>query len=719
MKNPSPRSFPRLSVFVTIVTVFFVVVSLTSAIIAIANYAQTRSAAIEVATNTFDSAIVRLNEQRIAFFSPVNLFVELYSEHPAVKSGGRASSSIIQSVIQGLSLNPHISSVYVGYENGDYLQVLSLDDRRNIIALIDGPPETRYAVQAIRQGDDGVRVQTFTFYDNNRREIGSYSKDSPAYDPRSRGWYQDARAHPDRVVRTAPYAFDEAARLGLTLATAFDGAQGGAVGVDVTLTQLSEFLQAIRPNANHHIIAFDDGGPLIAHPDPTKILKSVETADGIAFESSSITELDDPVIREVTRRFGQKGPFGVESMDIGGEEYLGSVVHQHEGVQRDHYILYAAPRAEFEGDLAGAAARNLIPGLLILLLATPVIVYLARMISRPLTELAGESELIRSFKLDKPITMSSPVREIDALITSMTGMKKTLREISKFVPKALVKDILDSESVVRVGGQTRRVSLLLTDVKDFTPISDKTPPEELMVHMSEYFEELASLIIKENGTIDKFVGDAIFSYWNAPIPVENYERAACLAALKCRNASERLSTRWVSNGRLPWHTRFGVHAEEVVVGNVGSSDRIDYTVIGGAVGTAARLEGLNKYYGTRILVSGQIAEACSDEFLFRRIDRCLFKESGEPVDIYELLGRFEGTDDLRIVSAQSALVADWSKVYEVYESRNWFKALDVCEGFAEKYPADGVAQIYLDRIIEFLVEPPSNDWDGVMNFTKK
>ncbi|MEQ9448618.1 MAG: adenylate/guanylate cyclase domain-containing protein, partial [Rhodospirillaceae bacterium] len=224
---------------------------------------------------------------------------------------------------------------------------------------------------------------------------------------------------------------------------------------------------------------------------------------------------------------------------------------------------------------------------------------------------------------------------------------------------------------------------------------------------------------KADGTVDKFVGDAIFSYWNAPLPIKRYEHAACLTALKCRNAAEQLSAKWTKEGRTPWHTRFGVHAGEAVVGNVGAADRIDYTVIGDTVNIASRLEGLNKFYGTRILASGPIVEACADEFLFRRVDRSLPKGAGKPLEIYELLGLFEGPDELRVSPADAKLVVDWSHAYEVYAARDWFKALDAIESFLEQYPDDGVAKIYLDRILEFLIEPPMPDWDGIMRFSKK
>jgi adenylate cyclase len=315
--------------------------------------------------------------------------------------------------------------------------------------------------------------------------------------------------------------------------------------------------------------------------------------------------------------------------------------------------------------------------------------------------------------------MQSRVREVHTLIRSMSGMKNTIREVSKFVPKALVKDILESENRVAVGGQTRRVSILFTDVKDFTPLAEGMSPDGLMTHMSEYFEGLATLIIKSNGTVDKFIGDAIFSFWNAPAAVARHEHAACMAALECRAASRRLNARWIDKGLAAWHTRFGIHVGEAVLGNVGSSDRIDYTAVGDNVNIAARLEGLNKFYGSSILASGQIAGVCSDEFVFRHIDRTRPKGVGTPLDIYELLGTVDGPDEFRVTPAQRGLVADWEQVYEAYASQDWLHAIDAIESFADTYPDDVLAGIYLDRVAGFLLEPPPANWDGITRFSKK
>lgn len=522
---------------------------------------------------------------------------------------------------------------------------------------------------------------------------------------------------PKTIIRTLPYLFAATSQVGMTLAQALE--HGGVVGVDLTLDRLMLYIRSIRANDAHRFMAFDDKNRLLAHFDPQQLFKRSGLRDAPAIDLATTADLTDPVVREALRIFSDKGAYGLADFKVAGMTYLATVDRQ---VARDggaFFQLYAAPLSDFQGSLADAAGRSIPVALLIFFLTLPAIIYLARSISMPLAKLSKEAELIRAFELDDPIKLRSRVHEVNTLIRSMSGMKGTIREVSKFVPKALVKDILESESEVAVGGQTRRVSILFTDVKDFTPIVGAMSPDNLMAHMSEYFEHLASLIIRSNGTVDKFIGDAIFSFWNAPLAVARHEHVACMAALECRAASRRLNVQWVDKGLSAWHTRFGIHVGEAVLGNVESSDRIDYTAVGDNVNIAARLEGLNKFYGSSILTSGLIADVCSDEFLFRHVDRSRPKGVDKPIDIFELLGTINGPDEFRVSPAIRKLVEDWDHVYEVYASQDWLRALDAIETFADDYPEDVLAGIYLDRVAGFLLEPPAESWDGIIRFSKK
>jgi adenylate cyclase len=714
--DTAPARSSRLTLFFTVLSLFLAVALLVGTAVTVSNYIETRSTAIKVANDSFKMTMGRINEQRFAFFTPAFLMVEVLRNAPSFQMADGSKDAIRPLILSALKLNPHLSAVYVGYENGNFFHILSISEsEKAFIEQLGGPPLTRFAIQDIRTGENGDRVQTWRFIDADNKEIGTLTKPSPAYDPRTRGWYQDAMGQPNTVIRTLPYLFAATSQVGMTLAKALDG---GVVGVDITLDRLMVYIRSIRANEAHRFVAFDDKNRLLAHFDPNQLFTRSGSAEAPSTELATIDHVTDPVVREAFQIFKRSGPYGLAEFRVAGTDYIGTVDKQPSRGGA-FYQLYAAPLSDFQGTLADAAGRSIPVALLIFLLSLPAIIFLARSISKPLAKLSHEAELIRSFRLEEPIKMQSRVHEINTLIRSMSGMKGAIREVSKFVPKALVRDILESEGQVAVGGETRRVSILFTDVKDFTPIAEGMSPDGLMANMSEYFEELASLIIRRDGTVDKFIGDAIFAFWNAPLTVARHEHAACATALECRAASRRLNARWTDKGMQPWHTRFGIHVGEAVLGNVGSTDRIDYTAIGDNVNIAARLEGLNKYYGSSILTSGQIANVCSDEFLFRHVDRTQPKGVGHPLDIFELLGTIGGSDEFRIDPAMTKLVQDWDHVCEVYASQDWMRALDAIEAFADDHPEDVLAGIYLDRVAGFLLEPPPETWDGVVRFSRK
>lgn len=503
MRSASARS-PRIPIFVTVLTLFVLAALLLGTALTITNYVETRRTAIKAAAETFKATIDRINERRLGFFAPAFLIAAQLSEDPSVKEFDGLETSIRALILTSLTLNPQISAAYVGYEDGDYFQILSISEAEvSFVARLGGPPATRFAIQEIRHDVAGKRTETWQFLDANRRQLGVLSKQAE-YDPRRRDWYRDARANPQKIIRNVPYIFATTSQAGMTLAKAFEG---GAIGVDITLDRLMAYVRSATLNEQHRFVAFDEDKRLLAHSDPNQMFKSSGLGRADAISVASVGDLSDPVVQEAMRIFDQDGPYSLVRFRAAGADYLATVVRQ---VARDggvFFVLYSAPLSDFLGTFAGAAARSIPPALLIFVLSLPAIAYLAHSISRPIMRLAAEADLIRSFRLDDPIGFDSRVREINVLIRSMSGMKSTIREVSKFVPKALVRDILQSESVVTVGGETRNISIMFTDVQDFTSMAGVTPPKDLMLNLSTYFEELASVIINEQGTVDKFIGD--------------------------------------------------------------------------------------------------------------------------------------------------------------------------------------------------------------------
>lgn len=716
-ETPAGRDV-RVTLFATTLSLFLMVALLVGTAVAFANYFQTRRVAVKLAGDTFQATINRINEQRVAFFAPAFLLATVLRNSPSLQSPAGSKEAIRQLVLTTLKANPQISAAYVGYDNGNFFHWLSIGESEEaFVSHLGAPPETRFAIQEIRADDAGDRLQAWYFLDAEARPIGSSTERSPVYDPRSRGWYHEAMERPQAIIRTLPYLFTATSQAGMTLAQALG--HGGVVGVDITLDRLMIYIRSIRANDAHRFLAFDDKNHLLAHFNPRMLFKRTDGREGSTSELATTSDVTDPVVKEALRIFTEKGVYTLADFEVAGVTYLATVGRQVAKDGDQFFQLYAAPLSDFQGSLADAGWRGISVALLVFLLTLPAIIYLARSISQPLVKLSNEAQLIRSFELRDPIRLQSRVHEVNTLIRSMSGMKSTIREVSKFVPKALVRDILQSETRVAVGGETRRISILFTDVKDFTPIAERMSPDALMTQMSEYFEELASLVIKSDGTVDKFIGDAMFAFWNAPLPLAGHEHLACMAALECCRASRRLNARWADDGLSPWHTRLGIHVGEAVVGNVGSSDRIDYTAVGDNVNIASRLEGLNKFYGTSILASGQVAKVCSDKFLFRLVDRCRPKGVRMQVDLYELLGAIDGPEEFRVTAAATKLVNDWDDVYALYAERDWLRAIDAIEKFGEAYPDDKLAKIYLERIAGFALQPPAADWDGITRFDTK
>ncbi|MBT6095642.1 MAG: adenylate/guanylate cyclase domain-containing protein, partial [Rhodospirillaceae bacterium] len=348
----------------------------------------------------------------------------------------------------------------------------------------------------------------------------------------------------------------------------------------------------------------------------------------------------------------------------------------------------------------------------ILLIALIVVTVLANWIAKPIKGASEFAKGLSQLNLDLPQPKSSPLHEIQSLSEAMVNMRGALNTFLKYAPKDLVQDLVTSGKSAEIGGRRQEVTLMFTDIADFTTISEKLSPEDVMNYMSIYFEQMGEAISEQNGVIDKFIGDAIMAMWNAPLLNSHHVSDACSAALRASRSSNELNAELAANNFPELWTRFGLHSCEALVGNIGAPDRMQYTSLGAGVNLASRIEGLNKFYKTQILVSDTVRTNAGERFLFRRIDLVTAKGTTRPVTVFELLGERDEQSDFYIGGDAIRRAVKYEQAFDFYLHRDFEDAVNILEGLNDSAPEDYVVEKLLERCRRFIVEPPDRKWDG-------
>jgi adenylate cyclase len=335
---------------------------------------------------------------------------------------------------------------------------------------------------------------------------------------------------------------------------------------------------------------------------------------------------------------------------------------------------------------------------------------IAHAISRPICLMNRDLMEIGDLRFSRAEPTRSFIREIDAMARSLVRMKAALRSFSFFVPLDVVRTVLTSGQAAELGGELRVLTVLISDVVGFTKLAETTPPGALVHHLGRYFDILERAVDDAGGVVDKFMGDGMLAFFNAPDRVRDHAARACDAALAAQRSLEQFNR--VADNTLPFHTRMGLATGEVLVGNIGTARRLSYTVIGDTVNLACRLEMLNKAYGTGILASGEVQRAAGSDFEWRHLDRVTVPGRSEPLELYELLGRKGEVDaatllvrDLHEVALQTLVAGQFD------DAERGFRAI------LDKAPHDRPAQYLLEHTIVMRIElsatTPSREWRGV------
>jgi adenylate cyclase len=695
----------------TVVTSFIAIILIVVGAVSYSNYRQGLSAAEQTASELIVKTERLTTENVGKLLLTSRLLVEAISELPASLLSTNSPERISELLRLYADKVPLTYSLYIGFSDGSFVQAINLKRPNGSLRRVTKFPNgstsaTRYIGPVSGSSE---RDQAWGFFDiNNQRQDANEIDRRTSYDPRVRPWYERS-IQEENIGSSSIYIFASLKEPGVTISMPMRNVPGAIVGLDIPLNSLADFVKAQQPGANGVIAVISEDGSVVAHPDADKIVNEDKKSRQLV--TVSIHEIEDLLLR---RAFDVLEENSRERVTFSYNEkgYVSSVAEISELPGGAWRVISVASIDDFTGAAKRALTSSLFIASAILLIALIVVTVLANWIAKPIKGASEFAKGLSQLNLDLPQPKSSPLHEIQSLSEAMVNMRGALNTFLKYAPKDLVQDLVTSGKSAEIGGRRQEVTLMFTDIADFTTISEKLSPEDVMNYMSIYFEQMGEAISEQNGVIDKFIGDAIMAMWNAPLLNSHHVSDACSAALRASRSSNELNAELAANNFPELWTRFGLHSCEALVGNIGAPDRMQYTSLGAGVNLASRIEGLNKFYKTQILVSDTVRTNAGERFLFRRIDLVTAKGTTRPVTVFELLGERDEQSDFYIGGDAIRRAVKYEQAFDFYLHRDFEDAVNILEGLNDSAPEDYVVEKLLERCRRFIVEPPDRKWDG-------
>ncbi len=584
-----------------------------------------------------------------------------------------------------------ISWVAFGWPDGSFFAAHKLGDERlemMEISLVDHAGQRRIDEYAVIPGD--IEFEKREFVPTDFRVV-------------DQAWFKTG------VEANAPQWFKVLDQpIGQRPSIAFAGPidvyqeRQGVLAIIIEYTRFANFLAQLEVGRTGTAFIFDGNGELIAAPD--------KEADELHPARSQETLL--PLARMVLSQAPAGDKDGHQAwrqrLTSGGEAYeVAFTPLPFPGWS----LATVIPEAEFLGPVE-TTLRRLIVGLAAgALLAALLSAMLARsVIATPLARVVGEIRHVESFELDKVRRHPSRLAEISSLSGAIAEMAAGLSSFGKFIPADLVRALLSQGVEAKPGGSIKELTVMFIDVAGFTGLSERMG-DRVVPLLSRYLDAVSEVIVANGGTIDKFIGDAVMAFWGAPTAQQDHAVRCCRAALACSKAIEAAGAN--DDEGHPLQIRIGINSGGMLVGNIGSELRLNYTVIGDTVNVASRLEGASKHYGTQILIGAETARLIRDAFVIREIDNIAVYGRTEGLAVYELIGLAEVNGENR----------DWIASYEEglsrYRQRDFSGAIVHFESVLGMRPHDGPAHLLIERCKQLLQSGVDEEWSPVLALKAK
>lgn len=525
------------------------------------------------------------------------------------------------------------------------------------------------------------------------------------YDVTAQPWYKKA-AEASAPLWLEVTQYPGAGRPAVAYAGALDvdRTRQGVLAVMIDLDRLSRFLGSLTVGRSGAAFVLRPNGLAVAVPDP-----DADEVHGTTVQSPTLLALARQTHDKMLAKADpHQKDISEARIDYEGTPYTVTVTPlDFMGWE----VTTVVPDADFLSAIDGTNRRVSAALIVLVLGAVGVSTLLARQfLIKPLTIIAAELGRIQRFELEHISHHPSRLRELDLLSRVASNMAGGLSAFRKYLPADLVNKLIAEGIEAKPGGTIQPLTIFFADIVGFTGLSERMG-NGIVPLLSAYIDVVSAEIVAHGGTIDKFIGDAIMAFWGAPEPAADHAANACRAALACRRALARAHIE--DDLGNPLAVRIGINSGEVLVGNIGSDSRLNYTAIGDAVNVASRIEGLNKVYGTTIIVGEATHHGAGPDLRFRELDGVAVYGRLEGLPLYELDGAAEPD------AGYPAWILTYERGLGLYKRRLFAEAIDAFAEVVAMRGSDEPSSVMIERCRTFILSPPDPDWQGIMVFDRK
>ncbi|MGK7890523.1 MAG: adenylate/guanylate cyclase domain-containing protein [Leptolyngbyaceae cyanobacterium] len=618
-----------------------------------------------------------------------------------------------------LQANPQVSWLSFGYPNGDFFGV-----QRQ-------PSGTLRVVNSEWDAEAQTASRQFATYEviNAIPTLADTEVIEQEYYAPQRSWYRKAIAYPQQNIWTDVYIFNTSRKPGINSAITLEDEAGELVGVvtiAIELERIATYLNDVQMgktgsafilNAEQELIVFSgkDDASIQASEDGTLRLRKLWEAENPLLQLASQSLTDQDIHLRDLRSLKE---FTYQDPTTGDRYFISFAPLNTYDYTLDWFVGTIIPASDFLADIERNQRRLLyaIAGLTVIT-AGLAVVLTRKAIAEPLLRITEQAKRIQTFRLTKLQGINSAISEIDQLSNAMEQMRVGLSSFQRYLPTELVQTLIGKGIVACLGGEERVLTIFFIDIVAFTKTFEQMGPA-MIPYVGEFYELMSHKIVTQGGTIDKYIGDCIMAFWGAPLSNPNHAVDACRAALECQHLLETIRPRWQSENKPPFYARIGINTGSVLVGNIGCEKKMDYTVIGDPVNASSRIEGLNKIYGTEIIIGPQTYELAKDHVIVRKLDTVAVYGKEEGLEVYELLAMADRDSDRR--AGEFAWVQTFEAGVAAYQNRHWETAIHLFKTVINLRPGgDRPSQIYLERCTEYMQFPPQEDWAGITILDQK